>query len=112
MSDLVYKAERKRISAEKQKQIQDEAILTLRKYRFNEADNAAKFVENVYNDVFGQLQDNRLSVSPASAVNTTALNATNQDQSQNKIRLRSAMTLKHPAKTMDMKVTKVPELGA
>ena len=53
MSSLVYQAERKRISAEKQKKIQDEAILTLRKYRFDEGDNVAKFVENVYNDVFG-----------------------------------------------------------
>ena len=53
MSNLVYQAERKRISAEKQKMIQDEAILTLRKYRFDVGDNAAKFVENVYNDVFG-----------------------------------------------------------
>ena len=30
MSNLVYQAERKRVSAEKQKKIQDEAIMTLR----------------------------------------------------------------------------------
>ena len=37
MSNLVYKAERKRFTEEKLKQIDDHAILTLRQYRFDES---------------------------------------------------------------------------
>ena len=52
----------------------DEAILTLRQYRFDE-DNACKFVDYVYKDVFGQIYDceefnsnnKNSSVSPASS---------------------------------------------
>ena len=54
MSDLVYKAERKRFTQEKLKKIHESAILTLRQYRFDEA-NADKFIDFVYSDVYGQL---------------------------------------------------------
>ena len=55
MSDLIYKADRKRMTDQMQKQMQDEAILTLRQYRFNEGDNVGKFVDNLYKEVFEQV---------------------------------------------------------
>ena len=36
MTNLVYKAERRRFTKEKLKEISDDAILTLRQYRFEE----------------------------------------------------------------------------
>ena len=57
MSDLVYKAERKRFTQEKMKQIHESAILTLRQYRFDES-NADKFIDFVYSEVLGQVLGN------------------------------------------------------
>ena len=37
MSNLVYKAERRRFTQDKLKEISDKAILTLRQYRFEES---------------------------------------------------------------------------
>ena len=54
MSDLCYKAERKRFTAEKLKEIDNQAILTLRQYRFDEQ-NVEKFVEHINMHVLDQL---------------------------------------------------------
>ena len=66
MSDLVYKAERKRIAQDKLKQVRDNAVLTLRQYRFDES-NADKFIDFVYKEVFDQVSTKEFrSISPAS----------------------------------------------
>ena len=51
MSDLVYKAERKRFTKEKLKEIDDKAILTLRQYRFDES-GVENFVLDIYATIF------------------------------------------------------------
>ena len=47
LCDLVYKAERKRFTAEKLKELQEKSVFTLRQYKFDDK-NAEKFVDAVY----------------------------------------------------------------
>ena len=52
--DLVYKTERKRLTAENFKAMQESAVLTLRQYKFDEK-QADKFVEEIYSRVDKQV---------------------------------------------------------
>ena len=56
MSDLVYKAERKRFTVEKLKEISEGAILTLRQYRFDES-GVDNFVNTIYATILDQVTD-------------------------------------------------------
>lgn len=55
MCDMLYKAEKKWQSAERFKQNQESAILTLRQYKFEE--NEEKFVDQIHKVVIEQLFD-------------------------------------------------------
>ena len=67
MSNLVHKEQRKRFTQEKLKEICDNAIYTLRQYRFEEI-GAEKFVEGIYDDVKEQLKSKKNEVASSMAI--------------------------------------------
>ena len=64
MSNLVYKAERKRFTKDKLKEISDNAILTLRQYHFDES-SLETFIDHIYDNVFEQINAQDLVLNPA-----------------------------------------------
>lgn len=65
MCNIIYKAERRRVTAEQMKAIDDRAILTLRQYRFDQS-NVCNFVDKVFEQVYDQVYDDTIAISPAS----------------------------------------------
>lgn len=56
MCDMLQKAERKYLTKERLKQVTENAILTLRQYRFDE--NVNQFVDQIYGTVCEQVANN------------------------------------------------------